>query len=225
MKLSWRRPRLLLSAAVAAGALAGLTVAAAPAYAAGPHVSALGGPGEVMITGGGFTPGATVRLEALTPTLSKVLSTIYVTADGAGNISEWAGSEYAYLNDFRGYTGDVYVAADGAPGPTAWAYTHVYPAPTLDANNPAPYCNGVVTAFGYNFQPGDTVRLELLSGDLGKVMDTQYVTVDSSGDIPPGFGHTVQLHLTPGYSGPAWVIADEYYPGGYTTGAGLSEAC
>jgi hypothetical protein len=49
MKLSWRRPRLLLSAVMAVGALAGLTVAAAPAYAAGPYVTASGGPGEVEV--------------------------------------------------------------------------------------------------------------------------------------------------------------------------------
>jgi hypothetical protein len=71
MKLSWRRPRLLLSAAVAAGALAGLAVAAAPAYAGPTHISAFGGPGEILITGGGFNGGATVRLEALTPDGSK----------------------------------------------------------------------------------------------------------------------------------------------------------
>jgi hypothetical protein len=117
------------------------------------------------------------------------------------------------------------VAADGAPGPTAGAYSHVYAAPTLDASNPAPYCNGVVTVFGYHFQPGDSVRLTLLSGDRGTWMDTQYTTVDTSTGIPPGFGNTVKLHLTPGYSGPVWVLADESYPGNLTTGAYLSQAC
>jgi hypothetical protein len=209
---------------VAIGALAGLTAAAAPAYAAGPHISAIGGPGEITITGGGFNAFATVRLEALTSDLSKVLDTITVTADGGGYIGTGR-FDYKELNSFHGYTGDVWVAADGAPGPTAGAYTHVYPAPTLDASNPAPYCNGVVTVFGYNFQPGDWVRLVLLSGDLTTVMDQQYAMVDSSGSIPPGFGNTVQLHLTPGYHGPVQVFADESYPGALTTGAQLSSAC
>jgi hypothetical protein len=218
MKLSWRRPRLLLSAAVAAGALAGLAVAAAPAYAGPTHISAFGGPGEILITGGGFNGGAAVRLEALTPDGSKVLSKLYVTADSGGYIND------AYLNNFHGYTGDVWVAADGAPGPTAGAYTHVYPAPTLDASNPAPYCNGVVTVFGYNFQPGDTVRLTLLRADTWAVLAHTTTTVDSSTGIPPGFGNTVQLPLS-GYSGPVQVFADESYPGNLTTGAYLSQAC
>ena len=81
MKLSWRRPRLLLSAVVAAGALSGLTVAAAPAYAAGPHITVIGGPGEILVQGGGFNADASVRIEALTPDLSKVLDTIYVKAN------------------------------------------------------------------------------------------------------------------------------------------------
>jgi hypothetical protein len=84
MKLSWRRPRLLLSAVLAAGALSGLTVAAAPAYAAGPHITVIGGPGEIMVQGGGFNADATVRIEALTPDLSKVLDTMYVQANWIG---------------------------------------------------------------------------------------------------------------------------------------------
>jgi hypothetical protein len=134
MKLSWRRPRLLLSAVVAVGALSGLTAAAAPAYAAGP-------------------------------------------------------------------------------------------APWISAANPAPYCDGIVTAFGHNFQPGDLVRIELLSGDLRTVMDTQNSYVNIYGGIPATLYTTFHLHLTPGYHGPVWVAADEYHPGGQTTWAGLSQAC
>jgi hypothetical protein len=45
MKLSWRLTRPMLSAAVALGALTGLTVAASPAHAGTvPHVTAVGGP-------------------------------------------------------------------------------------------------------------------------------------------------------------------------------------
>jgi hypothetical protein len=102
-----------------------------------------------------------------------------------------------------------------AAGPTPW----------IEANNPAPYCDGIVTAFGYNFQVGDRVRIELLSGDLRTVMDTQYTTVNIYGGIPYQQYTTFQLHLTPGYHGPVWVVADEYYPGDQTTWAGLSQAC
>jgi hypothetical protein len=150
--------------------------------------------------------------------MSSVLSTAYVTAGSGGYINN------AYLTSFHGYTGNVWVAADGAPGPTAGAYTYVNLPPTLDASNPAPYCSGVVTVFGYHFQPGDSVRLTLLSGDRAKTLDTQPTTVDGSTDIPPGPGNTVKLSLF-GYSGPVWVFADESYPGNLTTGAYLSRAC
>ena len=150
--------------------------------------------------------------------MSSVLSTAYVTAGSGGYINN------AYLTSFHGYTGNVWVAADGAPGPTAGAYTYVNPPPTLDASNPAPYCSGVVTVFGYHFQPGDSVRLTLLSGDRTMTLDTQPTTVDGSTDIPPGPGNTVKLSLF-GYSGPVWVFADESYPGNLTTGAYLSQAC
>ena len=120
MKLSWRRPRLLLSAVVAAGALAGLTVAPAPAYAAGPYVTANGGPGEVEVQAGGFNADATVRIEVLTANLSEVLNTYYVQVNWIGYL------DYdVYLGTGGVYTGKVWVAADGAPGPTAWASTQV----------------------------------------------------------------------------------------------------
>lgn len=223
MKLSWRRPRLLLSAVVAAGALAGLTVAAAPAYAAGPHITVIGGPGEILVQGSGFNAHASVRIEALTPDLSKVLDTIYVTADWLGYLDQ-----YTYLNDFGGYKGNVWVAADGAPGPTAWASTQVSAAPVIIAKNTITnygWCDGVVTVWGYDFQPYATVRIELLSSDLA-TMDTTYATIDKYGFLlyqPPQTPYS--LNLTSGYNGPVWVVVDEYYPFNQTTWAGLSRAC
>jgi len=224
MKLSWRRPRLLLSAVVAAGALAGLTVAAAPAYAAGPHITVIGGPGEILVQGSGFNANASVRIEALTPDLSKVLDTIYVTADWLGYLDQ-----YTYLNDFRGYTGNVLVAADGAPGPTAWASTQVSATPVIIAKNTISnygWCDGVVTVWGYYFQPYATVRIELLSGDLKTVLDTIYARVNEYGILyryPPQTPY--QLNLPYGYDGPVWVVVQEYYPFTQTTWAGLSRAC
>jgi hypothetical protein len=221
MKLSWCRPRLLLSAAVAVGVLAGLTVAAAPAYAAGPQISVIGGPGEILVQGGGFNAGASVRIEALTPDLSKVLDTIYVTANWIGYLDD-----ATYLNGFGGYTGKVAVAADGAPGPTAWASTQVSAAPVIVANNDTQYgCYGVVSVYGYNFEPGSTVRIELLSGDLQTVMDTIYTIATGRGAVQYGLFTPLAMNLTPGYHGPVWVVADEYYPYGQTTWAGLSSVC
>lgn len=119
MKLSWRSPRLLLSAIVAVGALTGLTVPAAPAHAAGPYVTANGGPGEVEVYVGGFNADATVRVEVLTSDLGEVLNTYYVQVNWIGYMD---GELYLGTG---GYTGKVWVAADGAPGPTAWASTQV----------------------------------------------------------------------------------------------------
>ena len=223
MKPSWRRPRLLLSAVVAAGALAGLTVAAAPAYAAGPHITVIGGPGEILVQGSGFNAHASVRIEALTPDLSKVLDTIYVTADWLGYLDQ-----YTYLNDFRGYTGNVWVAADGAPGPTAWASTQVSAVPVIIAKNTITnygWCDGVVTIWGYDFQPYATVRIELLSSDL-ETMDKIYATIDKYGFLlyqPPQTPYSLNLNY--GYNGPVWLVVDEYYPFNQTTWAGLSRAC
>jgi hypothetical protein len=158
MKLSWRRPPLLLSAVVVVAALAGPTMAAAQAYAAGPHITAVGGPGEIMIQGGGFNADATVRLEALTSDLGKVLDTIYVHANWIGYLDA-----NVYLDNLGGYIGNVWVAADGAPGPTAWARTQVSRAPVMWALNSAPACQGNVYVGGSYFPPGATVRLLLIA--------------------------------------------------------------
>ena len=215
MKLSWRRPRLLLSAAVAVAALSGLTVATAPAYAAGQHITAIGGPGEILVQGGGFNADATVRIEALTPDLSKVLDTIYVRANWIGYLDD-----PIYLDNLGGYIGLVRVAADGAPGPTAWAITKVSAAPFLNViGRTPPNCDGTVDVFGYDFQPGATVRVDLVSG-LG-VMDTFDATVNQYG----GVWYPYTLSLAPGFDGPVAVIATEYYPYGQTAQAYLSEAC
>jgi hypothetical protein len=214
MKLSWRRPRLLLSAVMAVGALAGLTVAAAPAYAAGPYVTAYGGNGEVEVYVGGFNADATVRIEVLTPNLSKVLNTYYVQVNWIGYMD---GDLYLGTG---GYIGKVWVAADGAPGPTAWASTQVSPAPFLMVSGRTPpYCDGTVDVFGYYFQPGATVQVDLVSGFV--VIDTFFATVNQYG----GVWYPYTLSLTPGFDGPVAVVATEYYPYGQTASAFLSEAC
>ena len=226
MKLFWRHTRLMLSAAVALGALGGLTVAAAPAYAAGPHISVLGGPGEIMVQGGGFTPGATVRLEALTPDLSKTLDTVPCYRRCRRQHQRMAGQRIRVPAE----PGRVYKGCWG--GGRRCAGTDCLgknpssiPSPRSMSTTPHLYCNGLVSVFWYDFEPWDTVRLELLSADLRTVMDTQYTTVNVYGGVPYLQYTTAQLHLTPGYHGPVVVFADEYWPGGQTTGAELSEAC
>ena len=213
MKLSWRRPRLLLSAVVAVGALAGPAVAAAPAYAAGPHITVTGGHGEILVQGGGFNADATVRIEALTPDLSRTLDTIYVQANWIGYLDG-----DIYLNNLGGYTGSVWVAADGAPGPTAWARTQVSAWPVLGAFNTAPACEGNVYVGGYDFPPGATVRLRLVAGDA--LADTSYTAVNQDGSLLD------TMPLPSGYDGSVIVVADEFPPFyGQQVWAVLSEAC
>jgi len=125
------------------------------------------------------------------------------------------------------------VAADGAPGPTAWASTQVSAAPGITAKSDAANeCEGptagTVAVWGWNFQPGATVRIELLSGDLATVMDTRYATIDPYGYLisqePPDWA-PYRLNLTHGYAGPVAVVVDEYYPYGQTTWTSLFRAC
>ena len=228
MNLFSRLRRQMLSAFLAAGVLGGLVAAAAPAHAAtAPHfTNVVGGPGEILIQGSGFTPGSTVRLEVLTMDLGEVLQTRYVPTDDNGDISQWPGVQwrgagYAYL-DLEGYTGDVRVAADGTPGPTAWAVTHVYPMPRVFASYLG---GGIVQVTGSGFQAGDTVRLELMSADSSgnpvSVMDSTEVTINSDGTIPYN-GPSAYIGLTAkhGYTGNAIVFADEFNPGPQTVGSG-----
>ena len=120
------------------------------------------------------------------------------------------------------------MAADGAPGPTAWASTQASAAPVIIAHNTITnhgWCDGDVTVCGYDFQPGATVRIELLSGDLQTVMDTIYTTATGRGGVQYGIFTPLVMNLTPGYHGPVSVVADQYYPYGQTTWAGLSSVC
>ena len=217
MKLSLRRPQLLLSAVAAAVALAGLTVAAAPAYAAGPHITAIGGPGEILVQGGGFNADARVRLVVLTSDLGKVLETIYVQANWIGYLNS-----DVYLDNLGGYIGNVWVAADGAPGPTAWARTAVSRAPVLWALNSAPVCEGTVYVGGSYFPPGAWVRLILVAN--AQVVDTLEVTVTWAGRIEDGTGDYA-MPLPPGYSDGVIVVAEEFDPYGPQIWAVVGQAC
>jgi hypothetical protein len=217
MKLSWRHSRLLLSAVVVAGTLSGLTVAAAPAYAAGPQITVIGGPGEIEVQGGGFNADATVKIEARKSNLATVLETVYVQANWLGYIDDTP----VYLNNLGGYIGTVYVDASGAPGPTAWAVTSVtWPASIQLIARTPPDCYGNIQVFGYGFEPGATVQVELFELGLWPT-DYYYTTADQYGLISsPNF-----LRLSHGFDGLVEVVATEYWPLTVTAKVILPEAC
>jgi len=97
-----------------------------------------------------------------------------------------------------------------------------------DASNCSGPRAGTVSVSGWNFQPGATVRIELLSGNLATVMDTRYATIDQNGYLlaqEPPYSLPYVLNLTSGYSGPAAVVVDEYYPYNQETWTGVAWAC
>ncbi len=167
-------------------------------------ISAYGGPGEIWVSGYGFSPGATVRVVALTnPGLKAVGPSQYTQADSSGNIA-------VDLNNLK-YYGAVYVLADQLPPApflgTAGAQTVVNIAPQFLLNGTGQQsCGYPVTASIYGFQPYYNVRIELLSQDLTQLLDKKFVTSDYIGDAYASLGAS-------GYTGWAWIIADEF--GGY----------
>ncbi|MDQ6911014.1 MAG: hypothetical protein M3Z84_09585, partial [Actinomycetota bacterium] len=98
----------------------------------------------------------------------------------------------------------------GSPS-TAWASTYVYAAPSLTNTTGYGDC-GIVNVTGYAFQPYGNVRLELLPLDLSRVVFTSgFFTVESDGNL------NLTLHSV-GFTGPAFVIADEAIPWPVTVG-------
>jgi hypothetical protein len=83
-----------------------------------PHIQVTGETAGVQVSGSGFTPGATVRVEVLDTSLN-VLNTQYVTAVNGGIDSG------TFTTALKAPSGYVWVAADGSPGPTAWAKVYV----------------------------------------------------------------------------------------------------
>lgn len=203
-----RRPISKLTVLIVALALSSLVAAVMtlrPAHAnSTPFISAYGGPGEIWVSGNGFTPGATVRVEAVTnPGLKVVGSPQNTQADSYGDI----GMDLYNLKS----AGSVYVLADQLPPApylgTAGAKTVVNPMPQFLAAGQTS-CGYPVTASTYGFQPYYNVRFELLSQDLTKLLDKRYVTSDWIGDAyasPP--------LAASGYTGWAWIIVDEYGSG------------
>jgi len=122
MKRMLRRGGLLMLPALVLGGV-GFGLASAPAAHAGStSVTAYFESEGVIVYGSGFTPGARVRFEALTSTLSRVEAVDYETADSSGRadgfllVDRCAGPDLWHF-----YAGKMLIAADGSPGPTAWA--------------------------------------------------------------------------------------------------------
>jgi hypothetical protein len=196
MKRFRRLAQLLLTGAVAGGAL---TVAAGAAHASSPpYLAAYGGPNEVWASGDGFAAYATVRVEVLTPSW-QVLATQYPQTNGYGDL----GMDFYSL----GYTGSVYVLADQlAPAPsvgTVGAQTNVSPNPAfLYAGQGGCATYYPVNTEAYGFEPWYGVRFELMTNDLSRVLSTANTSASNIGDAYATLS-------TAGYTGWAWVVADE----------------
>ena len=203
---------LMVSVVLGLAGLAAVMTTASPAYAnSTPSISAYGGPGEIWVTGSGFTPSATVRLVALSnPGLKSVGYAQYTAADGSGNIT--AGFSTTSGTLLRTYTGPVYVLADQAGLPTAGATTVVNAPPQFLINGTGQTSCGSVNAEITGFEHFYNVRVELLSQDLTKLLDIKYVSSDRVGDVSlsPSPAASGPALSTSGYTGGAWIIADEY---------------
>ncbi len=124
MKRILRRGSLLMLPVLVLGGVS-VGLASAPAAHAGPigqSVTAYFETGGVMVFGSGFTPGARVRFEALTPDFSRTEAVYYETADSSGRADAWLQVDRCAGPDlWHFYVGKLLIAADGQPGPTAWA--------------------------------------------------------------------------------------------------------
>ena len=207
MKHFRRLKLLMLSGAVV---FAGLTWAAAPALAnSSPSFNAYGGPAGVWVSGSGFTAGASVRINVISNPGWKSVGSQTTQVDPYGDI----GVEFHNVS----YAGSVWVAADQlSPAPslgTLWAQTVVSPPPQFLVNGTGqPYCGYPVSVAAYGFEPYYNVRLELLPQNLSTVLDTRLTTATGTGNAyasPP--------LSAKGYTGWAWIVADEYGngPAGY----------
>jgi hypothetical protein len=189
----------VLVVALALVSLVAAVAAVRPAHAnSGPSITAYGGPGEIWVSGYGFTPGSTVRVVALTnPGLKAVSGNVYTQADGYGDI----GVDLSGLK----YVGSAYVAADQTPPiGTAWATTTVQPPPQWISIGPNQQsCGYPVSAYAHGFLTSYNVRFVLLSDDRTKLLDQKVTMADYAEDAYASLG-------TMGYTGWAWIFADEY---------------
>jgi hypothetical protein len=248
MNILIRTKLLMLSGALVLGGLAaGVDAAHAapihrptPPTGPPPQITAIGGPGEVtVLSNRGWTPGATVRLEALTlPDLSTVLDTKYATVDQCGGFSEWPNqqqqqqctSEYAWL-DVHPSVGTVQIMVDQlGTGVSVPAQAQVVPMPTLTAQTVGGLnCSVPVNVTGSGFMKGATVHLQLMDtswnivtggGNPGHPLVTD-TTADQNGNLVPVTFDTTDASAKQNLR----VIADEMYPWGQTQGSNIVSLC
>ena len=209
MTRAWysRPKRLMLSGALAFGTL-GVLAVAAPAALANPYITATDGAGEVEVTGSGYTPGVTVRLEAFGGWPHLLTTTYTAPVDVKGHMPDTK-------VEVQPYVGKVLVMADGSPGPTAGAAANAHPLPQVSAS-----CSGgTLYVSGSEFMPNDLVTLNLISqGGYGTDIAHQTISADGNGSfpLPYPYGPPQGDALLTGFSGTAFLYADSTH--GWTTG-------
>jgi hypothetical protein len=196
------RRGILVVALVLAG-LAATAPAAPAAHAAGPSLYLIGQGGGVYVSGTGFTPGVTVRVEVLNSSLTTVGSIQNLTAQSC-----YYGGCFATVLP-ASFTGSAWVTADQAGWPTIWAQTTIYQDPYITAyTEPGPYSSGIVVS-GSGYTPGAsvTVQVSQLCGLFcWKVLSTQTVTASFATPSDADYGLIYAGGLSvPAHSGTVYV--------------------
>ncbi len=224
---------LILSTALSLGSL----LAATPAFASpqrlaiantpqpkpGPapsiSISADGGPAHVYVTGYGFQANETFTLTVLTPNLTNDLGReTKLHADENGNFrflfhSTGLNPQIPVLPNLASYSGPVVVAADAASLAqvgTLWSQTTTIDPPPV-IYGPDTYqagCGAPVNTMAYGFTPGDSVQFSLYVPPRNgyhflQLLDGTTTTADLN------LGNAYASLQTHGYSGVAWVVANE----------------
>jgi hypothetical protein len=201
-----RLRRGILVAALALAGFAALAPAAPAAHATlGPSLSLTGQGGGVYVSGTGFTPGVTVRVEVMNSSMTTVGSIQNLTPQSC----------YGYLGGCfatvltAGFTGSAWVTADQAGSATIWAQTTIYQDPYITAyTEPGPYSSGVVVS-GSGYTPGAsvTVQVSQLCGVFcWKVLSTQTVTASGATQSDADYGLIYAGGLdVPAHSGTVYV--------------------
>jgi hypothetical protein len=235
MNILHRANLLGLSGMLALAGLAGIAPAAhacsfADHFAGCPTLISAGGPGQVAVNMNPpnyFAPGATVRVEALTPNFASVLATGYPTVNSCGQLSEnVADCNSGYWRmDVDNYKGTVWMMADLLPDATHPApnpyeslggVVTVGPLATLSAfaEGPATGSPGQpllcsVTASGSGFPPGQKVDLKAYDNNGHQQGPT--VTVQADGSPTGNFNSVAGPSFT--YTGPGSVVAHPQFVG------------
>jgi hypothetical protein len=195
--------RLILVIGIALASLSIPSLAAPVAQAGGPSLYVIGQGGGAYVSGSGFTPGVSARVEILNSSLTIVGSTQYLTPSSC-----YYGGCFATVLT-ASFTGAAYIAVDQAGFSTIWASTTVYHDPYITAyTQSGPYSTTfVVSGSGYN--PGANVTVEAWQPCnsifcIPKVLSSQTVTASFATWSSADYGLIYAAALTvPAHSG--WV--------------------